>query len=149
MPCSYYMHHDPGSESDESSQITVVTDNNGIWADGFSLYGNAWALQSPPSSPHPCSELKMRGWPRQRHIGCSHLSYPHNSCGGKILTWHAKDPSYLGSPEKRWHCVCVCRYLLKGAVCIGIQWKERRIGTLWKVTVFIRLRWWIECQTWV
>lgn len=60
--------------------------------------------------------------------------------------WHAKDPGHLGSHEKRCHCVCVCRYTLKGAVCIGMQWKERRIGTLWKVAVFIRLRWWREYQ---
>lgn len=105
MPCSYCIHHKVTSESDESSQITVVTDNNGYEQMVSSLYGNARALQFHPSNPQleqPAGDKGERLFRAKDEIGLDRdiwnalPSYPHNSWWDEIiLPWHTKDSGYL------------------------------------------------------
>ena len=54
MPCSYYMHDNLGSESDESSQIAVMTDNNVIKREG--------SCCRPPLPNRPIRSPTHGGW---------------------------------------------------------------------------------------
>lgn len=140
MPCSYYMHHDLGSESDESSQITVVTDNNGIWADGFltiwKCSGSSISSLKPPdwsSRPETESERLFRAedeigpgrdiWKALSSLTHTMVVGMKSSSLGTLMTQAIWDPL----KKKKWLGVDSHWKVL------GMVWKEWGTGSLWKV----------------
>lgn len=119
MPCPYYMHHDPWSESDESGQITVVTENNRIWADGFLIIWKPELFnlntQPPLRLQQPTRDRGEKQLRAEDEIGlASHIwkDLPyliHTIVVGRksttpvmLITQAIWDP-----PQKRDVCVCV------------------------------------------